>query len=173
MGVKNDSFYTAKYKRTLTLSYSSGILKWWNFSIFIFIRTNCKKNKKNGCQKTEFKVASKFKMATKKNSRSCNFIDFGLVKNKKNIWKLQNQKWPLNSRWPPKFDLIIKSTNRLFNQTFCLLKRLSKYLIFIKYFFSQEFKMVPTRPYSKWRFFWYLFLAFVRNFKMQKFLHIL
>jgi hypothetical protein len=33
---------------------------------------------------------------------------------KKNIWKLQ--KWPLNSRCPPKFDLLLKSTNRLLQQ---------------------------------------------------------
>jgi hypothetical protein len=46
------------------------------------------------------------------------FIDFGLEKNKKNIWKLQNQKWPLDSRWQPKFDLLLKSTNRLFYQIF-------------------------------------------------------
>jgi hypothetical protein len=51
------------------------------------------------------------------------FIDFGLEENKKNIWKLQNQKWMLNSRWSPKFDLLLKSTNHLFYQKFlvCLI----------------------------------------------------
>jgi hypothetical protein len=47
--------------------------------------------------------------------------NFVLEKNKKNIWKLQIPKWLLNSRWPPKFDLLLKSTNRLFYQIFfCL-----------------------------------------------------
>jgi hypothetical protein len=75
---------------------------------------------------------------------ACFFIDFGLEKNKKNIWKLQNLKWPLNSRWQPKFDLLLKSLNRLFYQIFF-------YLTFIEYFFSQKY-MAPI-------FNMYIFLA--------------
>jgi hypothetical protein len=36
----------------------------------------------------------------------------------KKKWKLPIPKWLLNSRWPPKFDLILKYTNRLFYQFF-------------------------------------------------------
>jgi hypothetical protein len=49
-------------------------------------------------------------------------------------------------KWPPKFDLLLKPTNPL------------------------------LAPIFNMAFFWHLFLealAFVRNFKMQKFLHFL
>jgi hypothetical protein len=67
-------------------------------------------------------MAAKFKMATKTKFADVakklsfdfwpiqlsDFIDFELKK-KKNIWKLQNQIWLLNSRWPLKIDLLLKS----------------------------------------------------------------
>jgi hypothetical protein len=34
------------------------------------------------------------------------FILISLILNKNNIWKLPNQKWELNSRWPPKILLL-------------------------------------------------------------------
>jgi hypothetical protein len=66
-------------------------------------------------------MAAKFKMANKTEFsyvakqtlvRLKTFGQFNLDWKKKN-WKLQNQKWPLHSRWPPKFDLLLKSKNRL------------------------------------------------------------
>jgi hypothetical protein len=29
--------------------------------------------------------------------------------------KIQNSKWPLNSRWLPKLNLLVKTTNHLFS----------------------------------------------------------
>jgi hypothetical protein len=86
-------------------------------------------------------VVAKFKMATRtkfayvakktlvriRTFGLFDFYRFWAEKNKKkNIRKLQNQIWPLNSRWPPTFDLLLKPTNRLFDQKKCLLYRLSK-----------------------------------------------
>jgi hypothetical protein len=51
-------------------------------------------------------------------------------------------------RWPPKFDLLLKPTNRLFYQFFFALKVVLIPNFYVKTF-SQKFKMAPI-----WRFFW-------------------
>jgi hypothetical protein len=81
----------------------------------------------------------------------CVFIDFGLEKNKKDIWKLQHQKWPLNSRWPPIFDLLLKPTNRLFYQIFfiCFIGCLNTKLLCKNFFLKNS----RWRSYSIWRSF--------------------
>jgi hypothetical protein len=37
-------------------------------------------------------------------------------KNKKICCKKINSKWPLNSRWLPKLNLLVKTTNHLFSE---------------------------------------------------------
>jgi hypothetical protein len=115
-------------------------------------------------------MAAKFQMATntkfayvaKKTLACLRFFGW-----KKNL-KLQNQKWTFNSRWPPKFELLLKFKNRYFYQVFffCLIYK------FYRIFFLEYSRW---RLYSIWRFFWHLILGaliFVRNLKMVKILQI-
>jgi hypothetical protein len=62
-----------------------------------------------------------------------------------------NLKWPLNSRWLPKLNWILKTTNQKKNLG---LYQLSKYPIFI---LKKILKNARWRPYSTWNFFLLLF----------------
>jgi hypothetical protein len=68
--------------------------------------------------------------------------------------------WWLNSRWPQKFDLLLKSTNRLFYRLF-LFNRLSKYLAFIE----KKITLIPGGAHIQYGVF---FGIFFRSFHIRQ-----
>jgi hypothetical protein len=93
---------------------------------------------------------------------------------KKKCCQKFNSKWPLYSRWRPKLNLLVKTTNHLFSK-----KNFRAVLIakIPKFYRKKKFSKIQDGAYIQHGdFFWHLFLRaviFVRNFKMVKFLHFL
>jgi hypothetical protein len=125
-------------------------------------------------------MAAKFKMNTKTKLayvakktlvwpiQLCVFIDFGLEKIRKILEnsKIKNGCSIQDGR---KNLIYFSKLQTVYFINFFLSKKLSKYLIFIKYFFSQIFKMTLILNIT---FFWHLFLA-RQKLQNAKVLHIL
>jgi hypothetical protein len=86
-------------------------------------------------------------LAFVKNFKMQKFLHILEEQTQKNCSSKINSKWPLNSRWLPKLNLLVKTTNHIFS------KKKSK-LTFIEIFFLKNSRW---RPYSKWKYFGHLF----------------
>jgi hypothetical protein len=60
------------------------------------------------------------------------------------VTKKLNSKWPLNSRWLPKLNLLVKTTNHLFSKKPFKAVFVAQIPKFYRKIFSQKFKIAPT-----------------------------
>jgi hypothetical protein len=114
--------------------------------------------------KTKFSYVAKKTLVRLKTwpIRLCIFIDFGLEKKK--YLEAPKLKIVAQFKMAPKFDLLLKPTNRLFSQFF-LLYRLFKYLILCKNFFLKNSRWHTN---SKWRFFGIFFSRLASKLKQTR-----